>query len=82
MLKFIIGLDPIKILYEDSEPMQRIDRTDAKFVDIIHTNTDNCGLIQSLGHIDFFPNGGRSQPNCGILDKGIIYAFNVDFVEQ
>ena len=22
------------------------------------------GLMQSIGHVDYFPNGGSDQPNC------------------
>lgn len=81
-LKFIIGLDPVKILYEDSEPMYRIDRTDAKFVDIIHTDTNSFGLGGILGHIDFYPNGGRSQPNCSYDDKGTLIVLNVKIIRK
>lgn len=66
---FILGLDPARPLYENSDPKDRLDVTDAKFVDVIHTNGDKNGLFKSLGHIDFFPNGGKVQPNCGKSDK-------------
>lgn len=56
-------------MYENSDPKDRIDATDAEFVDIIHTNGDKNGLFKSLGDIDFFPNGGKAQPNCGKSDK-------------
>jgi len=46
-----------------------INKNDATFVDIIHTNGDSFGLFTSLGHIDFYPNGGKAQWNCAILDK-------------
>jgi len=65
-----LGLDPAKPLYEDCGPDERIDATDANFVDIMHTDTKKFGLSQLLGHIDFFPNGGRSQPSCKEKDKG------------
>ena len=41
----------------------RIDPTDAQQVDIIHTD-DVIGILQPLGTIDFFVNGGANQPGC------------------
>lgn len=36
------------------------------FVEIIHTNGGTLGMREALGHADFYPNFGRSQPGCGI----------------
>ncbi|KAL7020686.1 hypothetical protein ACKWTF_011607 [Chironomus riparius] len=41
-----------------------ISRNDADYVQIIHTNGNRYGLSKSLGHADFYPNGGMSQPGC------------------
>lgn len=65
----LLGLDPAKPMYENNEPEDRLNVTDAIFVDVIHTNGDKNGILKSLGDIDFFPNGGKQQPNCGKLDK-------------
>ncbi|XP_025413213.1 pancreatic lipase-related protein 2-like isoform X2 [Sipha flava] len=65
----ITGLDPAKPMYEKSDPQDRLDFTDAQYVDIIHTNGDQNALFEALGHIDIYPNGGKSQPNCGKMDK-------------
>lgn len=75
-LHSILGLDPAKPLYENSGPKDRLHITDAIFVDVIHTNGDKNGLFKSLGHIDFFPNGGKVQPNCGKSDKCNILILN------
>ncbi len=41
--------------------------TDAKFVDVIHSDIKphiGLGIIEPLGTIDYYPNGGKSQPGC------------------
>ena len=40
----------------------RLDRSDADFVDVIHTDSKSIlqlglGMSQAIGHIDFYPNG-------------------------
>ncbi|XP_026810205.1 inactive pancreatic lipase-related protein 1-like [Rhopalosiphum maidis] len=65
----ITGLDPAKPMYEKSSSEDRLDETDAIFVDVIHTNAGQNGLDKSIGDIDFYPNGGKKQPNCEKLDK-------------
>lgn len=37
---------------------------DAKFVDVIHTNAGQFGVERNVGHVDFFPDGGRKHHNC------------------
>jgi len=66
---FALGLDPAKPLYEKSSPEDRLDINDALFVDVMHTNGGKNGILKSLGHIDFFPNGGQHQPNCKKFDE-------------
>lgn len=65
----ILGLDPARPMYENSNPADRLNVSDAIFVDVIHTNGDKNGIFQSLGDIDFYPNGGKRQPFCGNSDK-------------
>lgn len=42
----------------------RLDKIDATFVDVIHTNIGLYGFFDSIGHVDFYPNGGLDQPGC------------------
>jgi hypothetical protein len=58
----ITGLDPAGPYFEFTDPRVRLDKTDAKFVDAIHTDGSGTlqlglGLMQSAGHVDFYPNG-------------------------
>ncbi|XP_022902379.2 phospholipase A1 VesT1.02-like [Onthophagus taurus] len=62
----IVGLDPAGPLFTVGNIDNRIDPTDAAFVQIIHTNHGLLGFGTSSGHADYRPNGGRSQPGCGI----------------
>ncbi|XP_010358681.2 lipase member I isoform X5 [Rhinopithecus roxellana] len=60
----ITGLDPAGPKFSRKLPYKRLDYTDAKFVDVIHSNSNGLGIREPLGHIDFYPNGGKKQPGC------------------
>ena len=61
-IKRITGLDPAGPLFGHNAS-ERLDKNDAEFVDIIHTDKI-LGLDLPIGHVDFYPNGGESQPSC------------------
>lgn len=68
-LKRVTGLDPAQPFFDLAGPPERIDKTDAEFVQIVHTNSgmiwDGClSIKKSLGHVDFYPAGGVHQPGC------------------
>lgn len=62
----IIGLDPAGPLFSVGVLDDRLDTSDASFVQIIHTNGEILGFDTPIGHVDYFPNGGMSQPGCGL----------------
>uniref|UniRef100_A0A0B7A5A2 Lipase domain-containing protein n=1 Tax=Arion vulgaris TaxID=1028688 RepID=A0A0B7A5A2_9EUPU len=65
----ITGLDPARLGFERTPPEARLDPTDAIFVDVIHTDASpivGLGTFQSLGTVDFYPNGGVNQPGCSV----------------
>ncbi|EFA11061.1 phospholipase A1 [Tribolium castaneum] len=64
-LAHIIGLDPAGPLFSLKHPENRLDISDGEFVQIIHTNGNLLGFASSIGDVDYFPNGGMSQPGCG-----------------
>lgn len=66
----ITGMDPAAPLFTETEPIVRLDVTDAKYVDVIHTDANaltkgGLGIYKNIGHMDFYPNGGYDNPGCG-----------------
>lgn len=61
----ITGLDPSGPLFYSVGSRDRLDRSDAQFVDIIHTAGYWVGSSLATGHTDFYPNKGLApQPGC------------------
>ncbi|XP_076181667.1 pancreatic lipase-related protein 2 [Ptiloglossa arizonensis] len=60
----LLGLDPAKPLFENKGPDGRIDRSQAKNVQIIHTAAGKLGMDTAVGMSDFYCNGGSNQPGC------------------
>jgi hypothetical protein len=62
------ALDPAGPDFYQSETPDRLDSSDALFVDVIHTDgasniVSGFGYLNALGHVDFYPNGGSAQPS-------------------
>ena len=78
-------MDPAEPSFEHHPTITRLDAADAQFVDIIHSNgapitQGGAGLMQVSGHVDFYPNGGKSQPGCPSLVQGVFHNLvNGDF---
>lgn len=62
----IYGLDPPELLFSVARGHQfRLDRSDARYVQMIIVTRNAGGLRRPDGHENFFPNGGVfPQPNC------------------
>lgn len=63
-LPHITGLDPAMPLFVTSGLDDKLDPSDADFVDVIHTNALVQGKLERCGHADFYMNGGIYQPGC------------------
>jgi len=74
----ITGLDPAEPYFQGYGPGVRLDPTDANYVDVIHSDASafwdvggaitqpdkGLGMLDPVGHIDFYPNNGMKQPGC------------------
>lgn len=60
----IYGLDPTDVLFDSKKPHQRLNSTDAEYVETIHTNGQWLGFLHPIGQTSFYPNWGKSQPGC------------------
>ncbi|XP_040419847.1 inactive pancreatic lipase-related protein 1-like [Cygnus olor] len=88
----ITGLDPAQPYFQDTPIEVRLDKSDAEFVDVIHTDSAptipyfGFGMSPAIGHLDFYPNGGEQMPGCGknpvsqIVDIDGIWEGTRDFV--
>ncbi|XP_077505776.1 pancreatic lipase-related protein 2-like isoform X1 [Amblyomma americanum] len=68
----ITALDPAGPLFDNTSVC--LSDKDARFVDAIHTSggeaivVGELGIERPVGHVDFYPNGGKMQPGCKPLD--------------
>lgn len=68
----ITPLDPAAPLFENTS--SSVTDKDAAYVDVIHTSggdiivVGQLGIERPVGHVDFYPNGGKMQPGCKPLD--------------
>lgn len=77
----ISGMDPAGPLFKGNPVESRLDKSDADFVDIIHTDAE-LGIQDPIGHIDFYPNGGKKQNGCFLrVDDLIKPEFNSEKFE-
>ncbi|KAH9523417.1 Pancreatic lipase- protein 2 [Bulinus truncatus] len=79
----ITGLDPAGLAYSNNSRFDRLDSTDGRFVDIIHTDSEKLyklgfGITHSIGHVDFYPNGGEHQPGCPKENLGLFFTLSLE----
>lgn len=67
------ALDPDLIAFQSVKDSAPLAKTDAEYVEVIVTCGALLGIYKPIGHVTFYPNGGREQPGCG---KDIICSHN------
>lgn len=61
----ITGLDPANPCFNEGEALSGLQRGDAEFIDVIHTNPGVLGKSSSVGDVDFYAEGlAPIQPGC------------------
>lgn len=68
----ITGLDPAGPGFLHLPSKERLESSDATFVDVIHTNDMLCGFPKSIGDADFYIFGGKCQPQCRCNTKIVL----------
>lgn len=82
-VEYIIGLDPAGPLYSSSQIDKCLNKNDALFVQVIHTNAGVLGYNGDLGTVDFYPNGGKRQNGCGLdLLGGCAHARSFEYLAE
>lgn len=75
----IVALEPPIYTFARS-PMRRLQRTDAKYVQVVHTDTRRISFAEPMGHADFYVNYGHSQPGCSIFNLDCKYPYKVQAI--
>ncbi|XP_023300969.2 pancreatic lipase-related protein 2-like, partial [Lucilia cuprina] len=69
-VKRITGLDPAGPTFDTDNINERLDPTDAQFVDVIHTDPRFLSISRAMGHADFYPNYLKLiQPGCSPIEE-------------
>lgn len=55
----IVGLDPASVLFSIDKPHERLNSSDATYVETIQTS--KLGFFDPIGKVSFYPNGGVIQ---------------------
>lgn len=57
----LTGLDPAGPCFRNLPAEAKLHAAVAKKVDVLHTNIDEFGIAEPVGHVDFYANGGELQ---------------------
>lgn len=78
----ISGLDPAGPYFQNADDENRLAKSDANFVDVVHSDMPSylnigLGISKSIGHADFYVNGGFDQPECAKISEQLVSIFLV-----
>uniref|UniRef100_A0A1I8N6C4 Lipase domain-containing protein n=1 Tax=Musca domestica TaxID=7370 RepID=A0A1I8N6C4_MUSDO len=76
-LTAIYALDPALPLFRYENQEERVDRSDAEYVEVLHTSVGSYGYDRPLGHVDFYVNFGSHQPGCYLKECSHFRAFQI-----
>lgn len=68
-------------LFAMASEKDKLDPSDAEYVDIIHTNAMVQGKLERCGHADFYMNGGIIQPGCSRNNPLSKFFFHLNFLD-
>ncbi|CAG2120436.1 unnamed protein product [Medioppia subpectinata] len=63
----ITGLDPAGPGFNGMPASDKLNPTNAQFVDAIHSDAvlnTGAGIVENSGHLDFWPDNGKNHPGC------------------
>lgn len=55
-------MNPAGPLFDVNNPAERLDASDAEYVEVIHTEMTTFGIGVPIGHANFYANSGTNQP--------------------
>ncbi|EDW07103.1 vitellogenin-3 [Drosophila mojavensis] len=77
----ITGLDPAKPCFNEGEVLSGLQRGDAKFIDVIHSNPGVLGKRDPMGDVDFYP-GGLDPLPVGCISVTCAHARAWEYYEE
>lgn len=76
-LPVIYALDPAMPFFRYDNVEERVDLSDADYVEVVHSSAGTYGFDRPLGHVDFYLNYGHQQPGCFFHECSHVRAFQV-----
>ncbi|KAM0728159.1 Lipase member H-B [Formica fusca] len=76
----VMALDPAKPSFESKGAGERVDKTDANVVQVIHTSS--LGIAEPIGDSDFYPNGGNKQPGCSKIVPACAHSRSYEYYAE